>query len=113
MPRKKGHKPIHSKREHHIYNMFRRKYPNWTVGHAWAVTMGFSPKMLHKAKFKTTPRQYSITHKRAAIARKLKRGGASASTITSKMRSMDSRRRANRKMRTHRGSVGARRRKRR
>lgn len=68
--KRKGHR--HTKRERHVYRVLRRKLPHYTEGHVWAMVMGMSPKTLHKAAFKTTSRQYSITHRRAAAARKLK-----------------------------------------
>ncbi len=64
----KSRKKRHTKREHHVFNVFRRK--GIGVKRAWAMTMGMSPKTLHKARFKTTPRQYSTTHRKAAAARR-------------------------------------------
>lgn len=74
--RRKGHR--HSARERHVFKVLKRsvkkKHPSWPDSRIWAMTMGMSPKTLHKKKFKTSTRTYSITHKRAAAARRLKRG---------------------------------------
>lgn len=75
----------HSAKEHRIFNLFRRK--GYSVSHAWAATEGFAPKSIRKSHvFKTTTRQYSITHKRAAISRKLHARARKLATGSSRKR---------------------------
>jgi len=68
VPRRKGHR--HTPRERHVYKVLRRK--GISKHRAWAMTMGMSPKTLHKRRFKTSSRQYSTTHRKAAAARRRK-----------------------------------------
>jgi hypothetical protein len=95
-----------SARAHHIFNALKKSNPTWSKSHLWATTMGMSPKTLRRpgGRFKTTPRTYSTTHRRSAIARRMKSKGATKAAIFTKMRSMDSKRsrKGNRKMRTKR-----------
>jgi hypothetical protein len=78
----------HTAREHHVFNVLKRavrkRHPNWSDGRIWAMTEGMAPKTLHKAAFKTTPRQYSITGRRAAAARR-GRGSRTFSKATSRI----------------------------
>ncbi len=60
-----------TKREHHIFNVLKKENPGLTDSHIWAMVEGMSPKTLQR-KFKTTPRTYSTTHKKAAAARRAK-----------------------------------------